>query len=323
MIISRTPVRISLFGGGTDFYDYYSIHTGRVLSSTINKYIYVILNSRFDNQIVINYYEKEIVNSVNDIKHSLVREALHKTGIKNAIEITIITDIPSEGSGLGSSSSLTVGLLNAMYTYLGIKVNAETLASEACDIEINRCHKPIGKQDQYISAFGGLCDIVFNKDDTVQVNKLIISKEQILNLNSKLLLFYTGLTRNSELILSEQRSNISNKVNQLHNLKNFINDAIESIYQVDSNLIGYLLKQTWELKKQLSSNISNELLDKMYSQAMEAGAIGGKILGAGGGGFLLTFVKNEDKDTLRKTMVGFKELEFDFEPEGSKIILKL
>jgi len=322
MIISRTPVRVSLFGGGTDFYNYYSAHTGRILSITINKYIYVILNPRFDDKIVINSNEKEIIDSVSEIQHELVREALIKTDIKNGIEITIIADIPSEGSGLGSSSSLSVGLLNAMYAYKGIDADSETLAREACELEIQKCHKPIGKQDQYIAAYGGFCDITFNKDESVVVNKIKPEKEQLSKLISKMLLFYTGLTRKSEQILSEQKSKIPDRLKQLHQLKAFIGPAIESTEQEDSDEIGLLLKQAWELKKQLSSNVSNEFLDKMYSKAINAGAIGGKILGAGGGGFLLTFVKNEDKGSLRQAMSDFKEMKFEFETEGSKIILR-
>ena len=320
MLISQTPLRISLFGGGTDFKDYYSKHEGCVISTTIDKYVFVIVNERFDDYIVINYSQKERVNNVSEIKHELVREALIKTGVDKAIEITMIADIPAEGSGMGSSSSVTVGLLNALYAFRGIQVTAEQLAKEACDIEINLCEKPIGKQDQYIAAYGGFCEIKFNKDDVIEVNKIKISDYDKRILDSNLHLFYTGITRKSSEILTEQKQNIDSRLKELDLLKSYAYSSKEFILNNEFEKIGKLLNSSWELKKNLSSNVSNSFLDEMYQKAMDSGALGGKILGAGGGGFLLVYCKGENQTRLKQAFSEYKEMPFIFEKDGSKII---
>lgn len=320
MIISQTPLRMSLFGGGTDFKDYYSKHEGYIVSTTIDKYIFVIINEKFDDDIVVNYTQKERVSSVSEIKHELVREAMIKTGVSKAVEITMIADIPSEGSGMGSSSSVTVGLLNALYAYQGIQVTAEQLAREACDIEINICKKPIGKQDQYIAAYGGLCEIIFRKDESVDVNRIKMSdyNKRLFNLNMHL--FFTGITRSSSDILTEQKQNIDARIEELNMLKSLGAKAKECLINNDFDKIGELLNTSWEVKKNLSSNVSNTFLDEMYQRAMDAGALGGKILGAGGGGFLLTYCKGKNIEKLKKSFSNFREMPFIFEKDGSKII---
>lgn len=320
MVISQTPLRISLFGGGTDFKDYYSKHEGSVLSSTIDKYIFVIINEKFDDDIVINYTQKERVKSVSEIKHELVREAMKKTGVSKAVEITMVADIPSEGSGMGSSSSVTVGLLNALYAYQGIQVTAERLAQEASDIEINICNKPIGKQDHYIAAYGGFCEIIFRKDETVEVNRIRLSDYDKRLFNSNLHLYFTGITRKSSDILTEQKQNIDARINELKTLKSFVNDAKENLLINEFDKIGELLNMSWEVKKSLSSNVSNAHLDMMYKKAMDSGALGGKILGAGGGGFLLVYCKGKNIEKLKKSFCEFREMPFIFEKDGSKII---
>jgi len=320
MIISQTPLRISLFGGGTDFKDYYIKNEGCVISTTIDKYIFVIINERFDDLIVVNYSQKELVNSVSDIKHELVREAMIKTGVEKGVEITMIADIPSEGSGMGSSSSLTVGLLNALYAFQGVQVTAEHLAKEACDIEINICKKPIGKQDQYIAAYGGFCEIKFLKDDTVVVTKIPISDSNRRTFSSNLSLFFTGITRKSSSILIEQKQNIDKNINDLDIIKSFAKISMNHILNDEYEKIGYLLNESWNIKKKLSSNISNPVLDNMYSKAIDNGAIGGKILGAGGGGFLLLYCNDEDQVKLKKVFNEYREMPFIFEKDGSKII---
>lgn len=322
MIISQTPLRISFLGGGTDFEDYYKKNEGFVVSTAIDKYIFVILNERFDDYIVLNYTNKERVTSVKEIKHELVREALIKTGIKKSIEVTMIADIPSEGSGLGSSSSLTVGLLNAMYMYRGIQVTAEQLAKEACEIEIKHCKKPIGKQDQYIAAYGGLCGIKFLRNEKVDVEKILLSDNERRILGSNLLMFFTGITRSSSDILSEQKERIiKNKSNRdLHGIKKLAFDARKSIYENKFQNLGDYLNKNWEYKKKLSSNITNSKLDEMYKNAIKAGATGGKILGAGGGGFLLLYCEREKQNKLRKALSKFREMPFLLEKDGSKII---
>lgn len=320
MVISQTPLRISLFGGGTDFFDFYSLHEGSVLSTAIDKYFFVIINERFDDQIVINYSKKERVTSVEEIRHELVREAMLKTGVDKAVEITMLSDIPSEGSGMGSSSSVTVGILNALYAYRGIQVTAEQLAQEACDIEIRICRKPIGKQDQYIAAYGGFCEIIFRKDDTVNVNRIPLTDYDKRFLNSCLHLFFTGITRSSSDILIEQKRNIPERFNELNALKSYTEKAKGYLLKKDFDKIGELMNISWKKKKKLSSNVSNLDINTMYRKAMDAGALGGKILGAGGGGFLLVYCKGENIERLNKSFLGYRKMPFIFETDGSKII---
>lgn len=324
MIISQTPLRISFAGGGTDLKEYYTISNGAVLSTAIDKYVYVIVKERFDNLIYINYSKKEIVDSVRKIEHDLVREALIKTGIKCGIEITTLADIPSEGSGLGSSSSITVGLLNALYSYKGELVTAERLAQDACEIEIDLCGRPIGKQDQYIAAYGGMREIVFHPDESVSVNRVKLENGARRVLGSNLLLFYTNITRKSSSILSEQKKVTKNKYeilttmrNQVQNLKNTIE------HNTSYDEVGYILDKAWKLKKQISGRISNQKIDEMYVVAKEAGALGGKISGAGGGGFLLVYVPREKQNRVREALKKYREFPFMLEQDGSKIIFNL
>jgi D-glycero-alpha-D-manno-heptose-7-phosphate kinase len=320
MIISQTPLRISLSGGGTDFKDYYQDHNGFVVSTAIDKYIFVIIKERFDDLIYVNYTKKEIVKSVDEINHELVREALKKTGLENGIEITMLADVPSEGSGLGSSSSLTVGLLNAMYAYQGKQVIADQLAKEACEIEIDLLHKPIGKQDQYIAAHGGLRSISFNSDDSVHAQLINFPNNLKRKLGANLLLFYTNITRKSSSILQEQMEFISTKLDYHNKIKSLAIETESLLRKGEIDKIGIILAENWELKKNLSSNITNEEIDKMYQTAIEGGAEGGKIAGAGGGGFLLVYCKRENHDKLREAMKKYREVAFMLEPHGSKII---
>lgn len=320
MIISQTPLRISLCGGGTDFPDYYRKEEGFVVSLAIDKFVYVILKERFDEKIYIDYAQKEIVDDVRHIKHDLVREAAIKTGLVSGFEVAMMADIPSEGSGLGSSSSLTVGLLNGMYMFQGIQVSAEQLAREACEIEIEILKRPIGKQDQYIAAYGGLSAFTFHKDDTVTSEKLQVESMVKRRLGSNLLLFFTNVTRQAGTILSEQKASIMDKISYHNAIKQLGRDAYDALMLGDIDKIGTLLKENWELKKNLSSNITNAAIDEMYNKAMEGGAIGGKIAGAGGGGFLMTYCKRKNQDKLREFMNEYRELPFLLEPHGSKII---
>lgn len=320
MIISQTPLRISLCGGGTDFKEYYKLNEGFVVSTAIDKYVFVIIKERFDDLIYVNYTKKEIVKSVDDIQHELVREVLKKSKLDRGIEITMLADVPSEGSGLGSSSSLTVGLLNAAYHYQGTQITYEQLAQEACDIEINVLKKPIGKQDQYIAAFGGLKSIKFNKDERVDTEPIELPANLKRKLGANLLLFYTNITRSSSTVLTEQKKLIRNKMIYHDSIKKLAYEAKESLSNGNVDDIGRLLSENWDLKKNLSSNISNPEIDKMYSTAVNAGALGGKIAGAGGGGFLLVYCKREDHDKLREAMKDYREMPFMLEPHGSKII---
>ena len=319
MIISQTPLRISFFGGGTDLKEFYKESYGSVISTTIDKYIYVIIKERFDDDIYINYSSKEIVSDVNDIKHDLIREALKITGIERGIEITTLADVPSEGSGLGSSSSLTVGLLNALYTYKGELVTAEKLASEACQIEIEILLNPIGKQDQYAAAYGGLNTIVFNQDESVTVNPVAIDNHGKRILGSEMMLFYTDITRKSNSILTEQRKETKNNYQILSDMRNQVEAAKINIEQKNYIHFGKQLNAGWQMKKELASTITNPKINDMYDTAMSCGAIGGKISGAGGGGFLLLYVPREQQNSVREGMAKYRELAFMFEPFGSKI----
>lgn len=320
MIISKTPLRISIGGGGTDLKDYYALNEGFVVSTTINKYAYVIIKNRFDDLIYVNYTKKEIVNSLDEIQHDLVREAAKKAGLVNGFEVTMLSDIPSKGSGLGSSSSFTVGLLNAFYQYVGIQATAEQLAREACEIEIDICGNPIGKQDQYIAAYGGLKSILFEKDGTVVVRPLSIRAEMITKLMSNLFLFYTNITRQASEILTEQKANIQDKLAYHDNIKTLAYEALHSIESENIDHIGHLLATNWAMKKHLASNISNETIDNMYHLGIESGATGGKVAGAGGGGFLLLYCQRAYQDQLQSAMKAHREMPFMYEPFGSRII---
>jgi len=321
MIISKTPLRISFVGGGTDLASFYRNDYGAVLSCAIDKYIYVIVKERFDDLIYVNWTKKEIVNRVEDIEHELVKEAMKKTGLQGAVEITMLADIPSEGSGLGSSSSLTVGLLNAFYEFRGIKVSNERLAREACEIEIDIVGKPIGKQDQYAASYGGLNEIIFEKNDDVKVNALNgIGNGRFRVLGSNLLLFYTGITRNSDTILKKQKKDTTNLFEVLTKMRDQVSPLKKEIENGSLDALGDALRRGWELKKTLVSNISNNRIDKMYELAMDAGAIGGKVCGAGGGGFLLVYVPREKQNAVRDALKDYREFPFMLEKFGSRII---
>jgi len=320
MIISQTPLRISLAGGGTDLANYYRSHEGFVVTTAIDKYIYVVIKERFDELIYIDYSKKEIVESVDEIQHDLVREAAKITGLKKGFEVMMLADIPSEGSGLGSSSSLTVGLLHAFYQFRGKLVTSEHLAREACEIEIDILNRPIGKQDQYIAAYGGLKTFKFCKDEKVEVADIELESDPKRRLGSNLLLFFTNTTRKAASILEEQSKNVMNKLDFHHKIKELAYDSLEGLKEHNINKIGENLEINWEMKKNLSSNVSNSEIDKMHKLAMDGGALGAKISGAGGGGFLLVYCERDMQDTLRRHMKEYRELPFLLENFGSKVI---
>ena len=323
MIISRTPLRISFAGGGSDLAAFYRREPGAVTSTAINKYIYITVNKKFDNKIRASYSITEIVDSVEELKHELIREALKLVGLNGGIEITSISDIPSRGTGLGSSSTYTVGLLNALYAYTGQHVGAERLAREACQIEIERCGKPIGKQDQYIAAYGGLQHIRFNPDESVFVDPVICNPETKRKLQRGLLLLYTGLTRSAEEILREQSANTESdeeKRRALLIMMGLAQELREALCRNDLDCFGEVLHQGWLEKKKLASGISNGRLDGWYERARQHGAIGGKVLGAGGGGFLLLYAPPERHGEIVRALPELRPVAFRFEPQGSKII---
>jgi D-glycero-alpha-D-manno-heptose-7-phosphate kinase len=320
MIIIQTPLRVSFFGGGTDFPSFYCSEGGAVLSSAVNKYIYITIKERFDCKLRIGYTRTEMVDTVPEIQHELIREALFKTGIKEGVEITTMGDIPAAGSGLGSSSTVTVGSLHAMYTYLGEIVPAEQLAQEACEIEITKLNKPIGIQDQYIVALGGMRFLEFDTDGSVRTERINLDYWSRRELNESLLLFFTGITRQADSILDEQKRNIVDRLSVLREMKKMAYIARDELKAGNLDIIGELLHESWQLKKQLASGISNNMIDAMYEEALQAGAIGGKITGAGGGGFLLLYVPYHKRESVRSVMGSLQELPIQLEPDGSKVI---
>ncbi len=320
MIIVQTPLRVSFFGGGTDFPSFFCEEGGCALSSAIDKYIFITIKKRFDQKLRVGYTHTEMVDSIDEIRHELIRESLRKTTIFRGVEITTMGDIPSAGSGLGSSSTVTVGALHAMYTYLGQIVPAERLAREACEIEIDVLRKPIGIQDQYIAAYGGLRFFEFQPDGQVSIQKIDLNGTLRRRLNENLLLFFTGVTRSSETILDEQKNNIQQRLNVLRKLKQLAYVARDEIIAGNLDAIGHLLHESWELKKQLASRITNGEIDEIYQAARGAGALGGKITGAGGGGFLLLYCPHERQDALRNALSELQELPFQLEGDGTKVI---
>lgn len=320
MIIIQSPLRVSLFGGGTDFPDYYCERGGCVLSSAIDKCIFVTIKRRFDDKLRVGWTRTEMVDSVDEIQHELIREAMRAAGISHGIEMTTMGDIPSEGSGLGSSSTVTVGALHALYAHQRRLILAEQLAQEACRIERDILQKPIGVQDQYIAAYGGLRFIEFRPNGQVVPEYLNLDTKTLRRLNDNLLLFYTGMTRKADKILAEQESNIGNRSIILDEIKRIAYRAKCELMEGNVDAIGFLLHESWSLKQKLASKISNGVLNDMYNTARDAGAIGGKITGAGGGGFLLLYCKNGTQEDVRYALSHLQELPFKLGQDGSKVI---
>lgn len=319
MIISRTPFRISFAGGGTDLAAFYREEPGAVLSTAIDKYMYVTVNKYFEDKIILKYSKTEEVSHIRDVEHPLLKEAMKVTGNTRGVEITSMADIVG-GTGLGSSSSFTVGALHALHAFKGRYTPASQLASEACEIEIERVKEPIGKQDQYIAAYGGFRFIEFMPDETVRVTPIICPPGKLKSLSNNLLLFYTGKTRRASTILKGMRSNMGRKQADMRELRGLADEARRQLQEGSVNRFGELLHEGWLLKRSLHSGISNTVIDRVYGRARKAGAEGGKILGAGGGGFLLLYVRRKNQAKVRKAMRGWREVSFGFEPEGSKII---
>lgn len=323
MIITQTPLRISFVGGGTDFPEFYQNFGGAVLSTAIDKYVFVIVKERFDDMIYLNWMKKEIVESVDELEHELVRETMKKTGVMQGVEITTLSDIPSEGSGLGSSSSITVGLLQALYLHRGISKDAESLAREACEIELSQLKKPVGKQDQYIAAYGGFRHISFHQNGDVSVTSPRIKADVLERLGLQLMLYYTGKTRKSADILKDQRSHIEDSLGILRKMRDQTYDVLHALEAGNVDFLGDALDYGWLLKKKLAGNITSDEIDEMYKKAKKAGAIGGKIAGAGGGGFMLLYVPLEKQTILRQALSGYRELQFRLEKDGSKAIFNI
>jgi D-glycero-alpha-D-manno-heptose-7-phosphate kinase len=320
MIVTRTPFRISFAGGGTDLRAFYSLEPGAVTSTAIDKYMHITVGRRFDPTLRISYSRTEIVDEVEQIAHPIVREALKFCGIERQIEITSVADIPA-GTGVGSSSSFTVGLLAALHAFQGEYASAERLASEACEIEINRLGEPIGKQDQYIAAYGGIKHIRFNPDETVFVDPVICSGVFRERLSDNLLLLYTGKKRNARDILRPQKEKTPAMRDTLRGLRDLALRTADVLRSgKDLAELGRILHEGWMLKKELHPGITDAEIDDAYDRALRAGALGGKLLGAGGGGFLLLYCEEGTRDRARQAIPELREVPFHFEPEGAKIV---
>jgi len=323
MIVSRTPLRVSFAGGGSDLPAFYREEPGAVVSTAIDKYIYVTVSKKFDSRIRASYSVTEIVDHVGDIRNELIRESLRAVQIHRGIEITSISDIPSEGTGLGSSSSYTVGLLNALYAYRGRLAGAKRLAEESCTIEIERSGQCIGKQDQYIAAYGGLQYIQFNPDESVFVDPVICKPATKMALERRLLMLYTGVTRSAGVVLREQSANVSTdgaRRATLRQMTRMAQEVRDSLSRDDLDSFGEVLHEAWMLKKQLASKITNSQIDEWYARAKEHGAVGGKILGAGGGGFLMLYAPEDRHTAIRDALPQLRPMPVALEPQGSKII---
>ena len=323
MIISRTPFRVSFFGGGTDLSAFYQDEPGAVVSTTINRYMYITvhqLSPLYEHRIRLSYSKTELVHSAQELQHTVVRAALPMLDIREPIEITSIADVPAR-TGLGSSSSFTVGLLHALHVFRGEYVSAEQLAQEACHVEIDILGEPIGRQDQYAAAYGGIRYYEFLPGHTVRVTPVLCSQETVDSLRRSLMMFYTGGSRPAREILSRQSKETQNKRERLREMRDLCSEALRILARGD-NLVafGELLHHAWELKRGLVDGITNEHVDSIYNHARQAGAIGGKLLGAGGAGFLLLLVEERNHNPVRTALSDLIEIPFDFESEGSKII---
>ena len=323
VIITQTPLRIGLLGGGTDLPSYYRQNGGRVLNCAIDKYVYVIVKQRFDDDIYVNYSQKEIVSRVDELEHELVREAMRITGVDCGVEITTLADIPSAGSGLGSSSAVTVGLLHALFAYQGQQPSGIELAEQACQIEIERCGKPIGKQDQYIAALGGIRDLKFGPGESVVADGVDMTAADLRALQRQVMLFYTGVTRSANPILAEQKAKVEDTLPELHLLRDLAGFAAERLRSGDVDAIGPAIRESWEAKRKLASGVSNDEIDAAIARALDAGASGVKLTGAGGGGFLLVLCPIERQRAVRAALADMREFPVKLDRLGSRVVLNV
>lgn len=322
MILSKTPLRMSFVGGGSDMPSFYREEQGAVLSTSVDKYMYIAVNKKFDGTIRLNYSRTEEVGEVRHLEHPLVREALNLVGINGGIEIASMADIPSKGSGLGSSSSYTVGLLHALYAFKNQYVSKDRLAIEACDIEINRCGEPIGKQDQYAAAFGGLNLIRFNPDESVSVDPIICAPEIIKKVEESTLVFFTGRTRSASAVLQSQ-SEAMKLENRRVIMRRMVQLAFELKKELESGDIdnfGSILDENWQLKAQLTSGITDSQIDDWYRMGIMHGATGGKLLGAGNGGFIMFFAPPQNHQRIKDALSELRPIKFGFDRAGAQIV---
>ncbi len=325
MIIARSPLRISLGGGGTDVPSYYQEHEGFLIAAAIDRYVYVSVMRPFTEGIYLKYSEIEQVKSVMDVKHPIMREVLAELNLKTPqIEITTLADIPS-GTGLGSSGSFTTALIKALYSHYRKNIHPQQLAELACEIEIEKLGEPIGKQDQYIAAYGGISEFTFHKDGTVSSTPLNLSMQTVHDLEDNLVLFFTGISRSASSILKDQvdksKAKNSSMIDNLHFTKDLGYRSKEALLQDDTYKFGELMHEHWEHKKSRSNGMTNEFIDTAYNKALQSGAIGGKLVGAGGGGFLMFYANDKERLRYKMAELGLEEVRFQFDFEGTKVIL--
>jgi D-glycero-alpha-D-manno-heptose-7-phosphate kinase len=321
MILSRTPLRICLTGGGTDVRDFYAREYGAVITCTISRYIYVAVSRRFTEELRVATQEIEHGSFPSEVKHPLVRESLLRVLGETATGLDILTasEVPAEGTGLGSSSALTVGLLNALYEGSGRHVSPADLAAGACEIEIERLGGLIGKLDQYAVSLGGLRYTRFNRDETVDSHEIPISPAGLLQLEAGMMLFYTGKKVSSSVVMGEQQKRLDINMPALLTLRDQSDSLLARLVEGDIDATGAILHEAWMRKRTLSGSVTNPLIDGLYDAALRAGALGGKITGAGGGGFLLLYCRPENQPEVRRALAGFPELTFKLDPLGSRI----
>ena len=323
MIISKTPLRLSFVGGGSDLPAFYRDGVGAVLSTSINKFVYVTINKRFEPGIRLSYSKTEEVLSVAEIEHRIVKATLGKLGVDGGVEITSVADIPSRGSGLGSSSSFTVGLLHALYAYLGQYRPKLDLGREACEVEIDLCGEPIGKQDQYAAAAGGLNIIKFYPDETVTVEPVIAPAGVTDTIESEMLMFYTGIVRSASNVLQQQSDAVAAdkaKKQALVRMTELVDVLRDEISSGNTDALGEILHENWMLKKGLTAAISSGDIDDYYDAARKAGARGGKLLGAGGGGFMVFSAPKERHADIKAALSHLRHVDFGFENMGTSIV---
>jgi D-glycero-alpha-D-manno-heptose-7-phosphate kinase len=324
MIVSRAPVRFSLGGGGTDLPSYSSTYGGFLVAAAIDKYVFVGANKRFYKSIRLAYSKSETVDSIDQIEHRLFREALRLTGVSQGIELVSMADVPGS-SGLGSSGSFTVALLNALHTYKREFVSTEQLADEACKIEIDILKEPIGKQDQYIAAYGGITAFTFAPDGSVHTERVPMKQEVLDDLESNLVIFYSGVERSASAVLAEQKKTIqssSDAMQRMHKIKELGYEVRRLLMDGDIDRYGEILHEHWTNKRKLASNMTDSTIDEHYEAARKAGAIGGKLMGAGGGGFFMFYVRPQERRRVYEVCVdrGLRPLRFRFDHDGAKIV---
>ena len=322
MIVSKTPFRMSFVGGGSDLPGFYREELGAVLSTSIDKYMYIAVNRKFDGRVRVSYSRTEEVESAAQVEHPLVREALAMTGIAGGIEIASMADIPSQGSGLGSSSAYTVGLLNALHAYNNRYVSKEALARMACEIEIERCGEPIGKQDQYAAAFGGLNLIRFHPEGAVSVDPVIVLPEMLAAFEASVVVFYTGRTRSASAVLARQSAGLAAPEQRalLRRMVQLAFDFKRALESAALAALGPILDENWRLKSQLAAGITDPQIDAWYATAMAHGALGGKLLGAGAGGFLMFVAPPEQHPRIRGALSDLRRVSFRFERAGAQVV---